>query len=221
MPSSHSPLRGDGQPVLQGWPLDPEALQLGDFPEDVQPYMQYNPDMAKQLLAEAGYPDGFSTKVLWTLNYGEPWQGVAETLLTMLRAVGIDAEFDIQEYGVFLGMGSTQGYDDLYFGWTNSFDFNDLASTYYWSGQNPPNTLSLAPDAALDELVKRLWASDATTRSEVLRELQVYVANQSYRVTSPVWGNGIVARPEVENVGWRGTNKMYHQIFENAWLSDQ
>ena len=214
-------LRGDGQAVLQGWPLDPEALQLGDFPEDVQPYMQYNPDMAKQLLAEAGYPDGFSTKVLWTLNYGEPWQGVAETVLTMLRAVGIDAEFDIQEYGVFLGMGSTQGYDDLYFGWTNSFDFNDLASTYYWSGQNPPNTLSLAPDAALDALVKRLWASDSTTRPEVLRELQVYVANQSYRVTSPVWGNGIVARPEVENVGWRGTNKMYHQIFENAWLSEQ
>ena len=61
-----------------------------------------------------------------------------------------------------LGMGTgTQGYDDLYFGWTNSFDFNDLASTYYWSGQNPPNTLSLAPDAALDELVKRLWASDS------------------------------------------------------------
>ena len=102
-----------------------------------------------------------------------------------------------------------------------AYDFNDLASTYYWSGQNPPNTLSLAPDAALDALVKRLWASDATTRPEVLRELQVYVANQSYRVTSPVWGNGIVARPEVENVGWRGTNKMYHQIFENAWLSEQ
>lgn len=211
-------LRGDGLPVLQGWPLDPESLELGDYPEDVARYMQYNPDLAKQMLTEAGYPDGFDTTVMWTLQYGAPWQGVAETVLTMLRAVGINAQFDIQEYGPFLGAGSQQAYDDLYFGWTNSFDFNDIASTYYWSEVQPRNTLGLAPDAELDALVADLWASDESNREAALRELQVYVADQSYRVTSPVWGNGVVARPEVRDVGWRGTNKMYHQIFENAWL---
>lgn len=211
-------LRGDGQPVLQGWPLDPEALELGDYPDEVARYMQYNPDLAVEMLAEAGYPDGFETTVMWTGQYGSPWQEVAETVLTMLRAVGIKADFNIQEYGPFLGAGSQQAYDDLYFGWTNSFDFNDLASTYYWSEVQPRNTLSLAPDAELDAIVARLWASDESNRESVLRELQVYVADQSYRVTSPVWGNGVVARPEVRDVGWRGTNKMYHQIFENAWL---
>ena len=82
----------------------------------------------------------------------------------------------------------------------------------------PRNTLSLAPDAELNAHRRQLWASDDSNREDVLRELQVYVADQSYRVTSPVWGNGIVARPEVRDVGWRGTNKMYHQVFENAWL---
>jgi len=213
-------LRGDGVPVLQGWPLDPEALQLSDYPEDIQQYMQYNPDKAKALLTEAGFPDGFSTTVVWTAQYGSPWQEVAETMLTMLRAVGIDAKFKMLEYGPFLGSGNSQSYEDLYFGWTNSFDMNDVASTYYWSGVQPPNNLSLAPDAHLDGIVERLWAADSSSRSAVLKELQVYVADQSYRVTSPVWGNGILARPEVKNVGWRGTNKMYHQIFENAWLDE-
>ena len=201
-----------------GLPLDPETLQLEDYPEEIAEYQQYNPEKAKELLAEAGFPDGFSTTVVWTPAYGDPWQGVAEIMLTMLRAVGIDAQFNIQEYGPFLGMGSQQTWDDLYFGWNNSFDFNDLASTYYWSGQRPPNGLTLAPDATLDGLVADLWASTPETRPGVLTQLQHYVASAQYRITSPVWGNGIVARPEVKNVGWRGTNKMYHQIFENAWL---
>ena len=213
-------LRGNGEVVLQGWPLDPETLQLEDYPEEIAQYMQYNPEKAKELLAEAGFPDGFKTTVVWTPAYGDPWQGVAEIMLTMLRAVGIEAEFDIQEYGPFLGMGSQQTWNDLYFGWNNSFDFNDLASTYYWSGMQPPNGLSLAPDAALDQLVADLWAATPENRDAVLAQLQQYVASAQYRITSPVWGNGIVARPEVQNVGWRGTNKMYHQIFENAWLEE-
>ena len=213
-------LRGDGQTVLQAWPLDPEALKLSEFPEEVQEYMQYNPDRAKALLAEAGFPDGFSTSIVWTAQYGSPWQEVAETILTMMRAVGIDAEFNMQEYGPFLGLGRTQSFDDVYFGWTNSFDLNDLASSAYWSGMQPPNTLSLAPDAHLDDIVARLWASNASNREAIAKELQIYVADQSFRVTSPVWGNGIMARPEVKNVGWRGTNKMYHQIFENAWIDE-
>ncbi len=211
-------LRGDGLPVLQGWPLDPETLALGDYPEEVQPYLQYNPDMAKQLLAEAGYPDGFDTTVVWTAQYGSPWQEVAETVLTMLRTVGINAEFNMMEYGPFLGLGSQRAWDDLYFGWTNSFDMDDLAATYFWSEQQPANTLSLNPDATLDDIVERLWGASSDGRPAVAQELQVYAADNAYRITSPVWGNGIVARPEVKNVGWRGTNKMYHRIFENAWL---
>ena len=211
-------LRGNGEAVLQGWPLDPESLDLGDYPDEVAQYMQYNPDKAKELLAEAGFPDGFSTTVVWTPAYGDPWQGVAEIMLTMLRAVGIDAQFDIQEYGPFLGMGNQQTFEDLYFGWTNSFDFNDLASTYYWSGMQPANELGLSPDPTLDALVADLWAATPENRQAVLTQLQTYVASAQYRITSPVWGNGIIARPEVQNVGWRGTNKMYHHIFENAWI---
>ncbi len=211
-------LRGDGLPVLQGWPLDPETLGLGDYPEEVQPYVQYNPEMAKELLAAAGYPDGFDTTVVWTAQYGSPWQEVAETVLTMLRSVGINAEFNMMEYGPFLGLGAQRAWDDLYFGWTNSFDMDDLAATYFWSEQQPANTLSLNPDATLDDIVERLWGASGGDRPEAAKELQIYAADNAYRITSPVWGNGIVARPEVKNVGWRGTNKMYHRIFENAWL---
>ena len=213
-------LRGDGLPVLQGWPLDPESLELEGYPEDIRPYLQYNPERAKQLLAEAGYPDGFRTTVVWTAQYGSPWQEVAETVLTMLRAVGIEAEFNMQEYGPFLGLGSQLAWDDLYFGWTNSFDMDDLAATYFWSEQQPPNTLSLNPDAELNAIVERLWGAGEAERAVVAEELQVYLADSAYRITSPVWGNGIVARPEVKNVGWRGTNKMYHRILENAWLDE-
>lgn len=215
-------LRGDGMAANVGWPLDPEALKLGDYPEETAQYLKYNPEKAKALLAEAGYPNGFDTKVVWTQAYGSPWQEVSEAMLTMLRGVGINAEFDIQEYrGGFRTMGSKHNFESLYFGWTNSFDMGDLAATYFWSGMNPPNGFNYpeATDATLDAMVEKLWgAQGGDDRKAALEELQVYVADQAIRITSPVWGNGIVTRAEVKNVGWRGTNKMYHQIFENAWI---
>ena len=51
----------------------------------------YNPEKAKQLLKEAGYPDGFKTKLLFRKGFYEEQVMAAQGYL---RAVGIDAELD-------------------------------------------------------------------------------------------------------------------------------
>jgi peptide/nickel transport system substrate-binding protein len=55
---------------------------------------EYNPDKAKQLLAEAGYPNGFTTKIVSDVRVRK------DTLVavqTYLKAVGIKADLDIAD----------------------------------------------------------------------------------------------------------------------------
>ncbi len=72
------------------------------FNPDLQP-VPYDPEKAKQLMAEAGYPDGFS------IDFDAPngrylMDGeVVQVIAGQLREVGIDVNLDIKEWGTFIG----------------------------------------------------------------------------------------------------------------------
>jgi peptide/nickel transport system substrate-binding protein len=72
------------------------------------PIREYNLNKAKQLLAEAGYPDGFKT-VLHSDTFAE--MNFLEALQTELRKMGIIAELDIADMGraMSLWMGGWEG----------------------------------------------------------------------------------------------------------------
>ena len=80
----------------------PQAFEWARNP-DVQPY-PYDPGRAKQLLSEAGYPDGFKT-VFWVAEGGS---GMLEpvTMATAIQAdlaqVGIEATIETYEWNAYL-----------------------------------------------------------------------------------------------------------------------
>jgi peptide/nickel transport system substrate-binding protein len=75
-------LRGYGEACSQPWPRGYVA-----FNEEIGcDYYEYNPEKARQLLAEAGYPDGFELELLNTPPGGTPR---TEAVVAYLDAIGI------------------------------------------------------------------------------------------------------------------------------------
>jgi len=75
----------------------------------------YNPERAKQLLAEAGFPDGF-TVGLMTIPV-EPFSIIAVVLKAQLGEIGIEVELEFLEFGVFLDRFFAHEFELSLIGW--------------------------------------------------------------------------------------------------------
>ncbi|MCL4488013.1 MAG: ABC transporter substrate-binding protein [Chloroflexi bacterium] len=72
---------------------------------------KYDPAKAKQLLAEAGYPNGFKTTI-YTMNSPQIIVDMLTAVQGYLKAVGIDAQIDAMDHGRFGPIFSGTGWKD-------------------------------------------------------------------------------------------------------------
>ena len=79
---------------------------------------EYNPTKAKELLAEAGYPNGFST-TLW-VNDNQSRIEMCQAMQAMLLEVGVQCNLEVLEFGSFISRTTAGDHDLAYFGWTTS-----------------------------------------------------------------------------------------------------
>lgn len=102
--------QGIGIPAIG--PLAPDVF---GFDEDVSG-LEYDVEEAKELLAEAGYPDGFST-TLWT-NDNQDRIDIATNVQAQLEEIGVDVEIEIVEWGAYLENTAAGEHDMFILGWT-------------------------------------------------------------------------------------------------------
>jgi peptide/nickel transport system substrate-binding protein len=85
----------------------------------------YDPEKAKKLLAEAGYPNGFST----IINSSSSYKTGAEALQASLSKVGINAKFEMLEHGTWRKYLQAKKLKCM-----------GLHTTPYWNGRKHPYT---------------------------------------------------------------------------------
>ena len=89
----------DGYGIILGTSMFPSFAKY--YADELTDYYEYNPQKAKDLLAEAGYPNGFSMTITVPSNY-TPHVNAATVIAEMLRDVGINASIRLVDWGTWL-----------------------------------------------------------------------------------------------------------------------
>ncbi|HSV30562.1 MAG TPA: glutathione ABC transporter substrate-binding protein [Atribacteraceae bacterium] len=124
----------------------------------VGPY-EYDPEKARALLAEAGYPDGFEIELFHPTGRYPQDATVTEAVQAMLQEVGITARLTTYDWGTYLAtviVPPEQAEHDMYMlGWgTVTLDADYGLYALFHSSQWPPrNNVSYYANAEVDALL--------------------------------------------------------------------
>jgi peptide/nickel transport system substrate-binding protein len=107
-----------GNAELFAYPQHPDYVgyfePLDSMPDSVKELFVYNPDKAKKLLAEAGYPKGFSFKVQ-VCSCSPDHMDLLPMVAAYLEQVGVKIEIQPMEYAAFLSAMTTKTNTPGYF----------------------------------------------------------------------------------------------------------
>jgi len=138
----------------------------------------YDPERAKKLLAEAGYPSGFST-TLWVPESGSGMQlpvAMSTVIQSNLKAVGVNVALQTMEWGAYLAKLRTKEQDLFALSWMAGNEDPDLVMypllhSSQWT-PNGPNR-ALYKNEKYDELLHQArLTTDQKKRAELYREAQ-------------------------------------------------
>jgi len=188
-------MRGNAEPVNQ---LVSSAMR--GYSEELADAPAYDPEAAKALLAEAGYPDGFSFGLKCPNNRYLNDEAVCQAVTAMLAQVGLTATLDampVQNYWPELRAGN---YDMYLLGWSpGTFDAEHpirfLAATPNEEKKLGSWNFGGYSNARVDELLPKSQSEiDEPTRQgmldEVAQVLQDETAYVPLYVQPLVWGTG-------------------------------
>jgi peptide/nickel transport system substrate-binding protein len=152
--------------------------QFGCTDKGVKRY-DYDPEKAKKLLAEAGYPDGFTTAF-----YAYRDRPIAEAIIGQLRKVGITAKLTYISAGALRELRRTKGTPVSFLTWGSS-SINDVTAIDGNYFQGAPDDQS--QDKEVIKLMDEGNTIDQEKRKEVYQKALQRIADQAYWVPLFSW----------------------------------
>jgi peptide/nickel transport system substrate-binding protein len=181
---------GMGETIRGGGTVPgPVAPALADYSlseDERREYLQYDPEQAKQLLTDAGYPDGLDVTLIATTGYGATYTRQTEWLIEDLTNAGFNVTYEELDYTTYFSSRWPDKEYDIQFGPQTPFLEPDewLRAQFYstgarnWYGVN---------DADLDAMLEeQLTLVDRDERIAKIKEIQHYILENTI-APIPVW----------------------------------
>ena len=187
----------------------PEGSQVADqfLPPGIPQYEEgaetftYDPERARQLLAEAGYPDGIDVGPLSYRAEPRPYlpqpPQVASDIRDQLAQVGIRATLDEQESGTFIDNANTGNLSFYMLGWGADFpDATNFWDFHFGAGASPQFGTGF-PD--LHEVLAEAGSTtDEEERAELYAQANDLLFEHAPAIPIAYGGSAVAFKAEVE-----------------------
>ncbi|MBT3343945.1 MAG: ABC transporter substrate-binding protein [Gemmatimonadetes bacterium] len=160
---------------------NPIPPMMWGYNDEIEPY-SHDPERARQLLAEAGFPNGFDTE-LWAMPAPRPYmpqpEKIAQAIQADLAQVGIRARIVTLEWATYLDKVFSGQHDMCLLGWTG--DNGDPDNFLYvlldkTAAVKPAQNVAFYKSDRLHELlVEARIESDIDRRTKLYREAQALI----------------------------------------------
>jgi peptide/nickel transport system substrate-binding protein len=170
---------------------------------------------AKQLLTEAGYPNGFKM-VISTFAAFDYEVRASQAIQQQLKGAGIEVEIKAAESGVVFSSVIAGNYEANVFAFSATFDPDDRVSQSFtttgstnWFGYSDPEVDRLAAQG------RQILAEDK--RAEVYRQLQTRITESGPMAFLFTYYLYDVAQKYVQGYTWFG--QFYYRSLRDVWLN--
>ena len=170
--------------------INPMPPVVWGYTDQIQRY-DYNPDKAKQLLTEAGYPNGFKCN-FWVPESGSGMQqpvAMGTAIQADLKAVGIDCKIQTFEWGTYLDKvivpPEKAEFDMFEMSWIGDNGDPDNHLYILLSGEQfPPNGYNMGfyKNDAVDKILR-----EARTTLDRAKRTEMYIEAQKLIAQDPPW----------------------------------
>ena len=156
-------------PAWIGW-----YVPYAQWPQSQKDQYAYNPTAAKQLLAAAGYPNGFNTSVIAPSNYD---LDLLQVYKSYLAAIGINMTITVTDYPTFLSTYIIGGKQDqmIYNNSTGYLQPPNRIISHYHSGEPPSTNSCFVKDPAYDAIYNNFMvATDPAQQRALMQQADTY-----------------------------------------------
>jgi oligopeptide transport system substrate-binding protein len=160
---------------------------------------EFNPELARKLLAEAGYPGGRGMRIIELLyNKDERHERISEVLQSHWKTnLGIDVKLRNEEWGIYLNTVHKGEYDIARGGWIGDYvDPNTFLELFITGAENNETGWS---NAEYDRLVaEAATISDHQKRADVLRSAEALLVAERPVISLYFYVSKNLVRPYVK-----------------------
>jgi peptide/nickel transport system substrate-binding protein len=173
-------MRGASQPT--GLMVAP---QINGFSKELNDRWEHEADMAQQLLAEAGYPDGFEVTMDCPNDRYVNDDAIAQAIAQMWARIGVRATVQTMPASMFFSRGVRDEYSISLTGWSSTTGEADTPLATQIATPDPPRGRSTVirkshyANPEVDAIIDRAFvAIDVAERERLYREFQQWQQKQ-------------------------------------------